>query len=86
VASENLDEQALRALARAKLDGGDLPMKREMRLWAPPGVHLPCALCERPIARGDVEFELQFPAGHALKVWRLHRGVLRGLGARAAPV
>jgi hypothetical protein len=73
VASENPDEQALRALARAKLDRGDLPTQREMRLWAGPGANLPCALCERPIARGDVEYELQFPAGHALKVWHLHR-------------
>jgi hypothetical protein len=68
-----MDEEALRARARVKLKGGDLPREPEVRLWGGPGFGLPCAVCDIAIPLSEMEYEAQFPAGYTLKVFRFHR-------------
>ena len=66
-------ERALRLKARERLSRGEIPRDPEGRLWAGPGVGLPCAVCDDPIGRHEIEYECQFPAGHALRIVRFHR-------------
>jgi hypothetical protein len=68
-----MDEEALRARAADKLRRGELPKSVETRVWAGPGLGMPCSLCENPILTDDVEYELQHTAGEALRAYRYHR-------------
>ena len=55
-----MDEHALRVEARERIQRGALPAEEPVRTWAGPGTGRSCGLCDRPIASGDAEFELQF--------------------------
>jgi hypothetical protein len=76
---------ALRERARAKLKSGELPAAGEIRLWAGPGLDMPCALCEQPITRADVEYEIELlPSDTRIRfhpvcreLWELERIVWR---------
>jgi hypothetical protein len=67
------DEEALRQKAHEKLRSGELPREAETRLWAGPGIGLPCGVCGNLIGRHETEYEAQFPAGYALRIVRFHR-------------
>jgi hypothetical protein len=55
------DEAALREKARAAIRSGKLPaLRRPDRAWSGHGVGAPCAVCQLPIQRYDLEFEIQF--------------------------
>jgi len=58
-----VDEPVLRERARAKIRRGALPADAETRVWAGPGLGLPCAVCEQPIGGDELEYELQFARG-----------------------
>jgi hypothetical protein len=70
-----VDEAALRERARQKLRSGVLPASAEARVWAGPGLGLPCAVCDQAIERDDLEYELEFALGPGtpLQPYRFHR-------------
>lgn len=57
------DTDTLRTRAAQLIATGRLPPGAPARSWGGPGSGEPCALCEVPIDRGELEFELEFPAG-----------------------
>lgn len=57
-----LREQVRGAIRTRKL----LAVRRPDRVWAGYGVDALCAVCERPIHRHDLEFEIQFAHGGAV--------------------
>jgi hypothetical protein len=54
------DEDILRQRAREAILAGKLPQRRPERIWAGPGFGHRCTICDRPVARDDVEYELEF--------------------------
>jgi len=55
-----MNEQTLREQARAIIHDGKLPDRRPDRTWGGPGVGAPCAICEIPVTRQQMELEIQF--------------------------
>jgi hypothetical protein len=58
-----MEEQALRAKARQVLEAGEVPNRRPDRTWGGPGVGAACAVCELPVTRDQMEFEIAFLRG-----------------------
>jgi hypothetical protein len=58
-------EEMLRQRARARLKSGALHTRAAVASYAGPGSGAPCALCDEPIVKADIEFELDFPADAA---------------------
>ena len=54
------DESILRAKARAAVENGKLPARRPDRTWGGPGVGAECTVCELPVTKHQMEFEIQF--------------------------
>ena len=54
------DEKILREQARAVVVNGKLPARRPDRTWGGPGVGAPCTVCELPVKKDELEFEIQF--------------------------
>ena len=54
------DESALRQQARAAIQAGRMPSHRPDRTWGGPGVGARCVICETPMGREELEFEVQF--------------------------
>jgi hypothetical protein len=50
----------LRDKARAAVREGKIPSLRPDRTWGGPGVGAPCAICELPVTKEEMEFEIQF--------------------------
>jgi hypothetical protein len=57
------DEKAIREQARAAIRNGKLPNRAPDRTWGGPGVGAPCTVCELPVTKGEMEFEIQFARG-----------------------
>jgi hypothetical protein len=53
------DEAYLRE-ARASVENGNLPSRRPDRTWGGPGVGAACAVCEKPVTKDEMEFEIEF--------------------------
>ena len=51
------DEARLREQAHAVVQNGKLPSHRPDRTW---GGRRPCAVCERPVSKDEMEFEIEF--------------------------
>jgi hypothetical protein len=54
------DEPILREKARAAIQNGKLPSRRPDRTWGGPGVGAVCSICELPVRKDELEFEIQF--------------------------
>jgi hypothetical protein len=54
------DEPRLREQAKAAIQNGKLPSRRPDRTWGGPGVGAECSICERPVSKQEMEFEIQF--------------------------
>jgi hypothetical protein len=54
------DEPILREKARAAVQNERLPARRPDRTWGGPGVGAECAVCEKPVGKDEMEFEIQF--------------------------
>jgi hypothetical protein len=54
------DEPFLRQQARTAMKAGRFPTRRPNRTWGGPGVGARCVICERPVGREELEFEVQF--------------------------
>ena len=57
------DECALREKARAVIDGGKFPKRHPDRMWGGPGVGADCTICNAPVKRDELEFEIEFARG-----------------------
>lgn len=54
------DEPALREHARRALQQDKMPNRQPDRLWGGPGVGAPCTVCDKPVSKNEMEFEVQF--------------------------
>jgi len=54
------DELRLRERARAVIQSGKLPSRTPDRTWGGPGVGATCSVCEKPVTKDQLEFEVQF--------------------------
>jgi hypothetical protein len=55
-----MDETILREKARQVVRNGKLPQRRPDRTWGGPGVGATCAVCDLPVRRDELEFEIEF--------------------------
>jgi len=53
-------ERALREKARQRIQSGAMPLAEPNRTWGGPGAGLTCAVCDQPITRNQIEYEVQF--------------------------
>ena len=72
------DEEVLRAKAREVIQQGKMPAHAPDRVWGGPGVDAPCAVCDLPISKSEMEFEVEFAVdgkggGGDLDKYHLHR-------------
>ena len=54
------DEASLREQARTAIQNSKLPSRAPDRTWGGPGIGAPCAVCERPVTKAEMEFEIEF--------------------------
>ncbi len=54
------DEPRLREQARAAVESGKLPSRAPDRTWGGPGVGAECSVCEQPVSKQEMEFEIHF--------------------------
>jgi hypothetical protein len=54
------NEPILREQARAVIKSGKLPARSPDRTWGGPGVGAACSVCEKPVMKDELEFEIQF--------------------------
>jgi hypothetical protein len=54
------DEPILRARAREVIQSGKIPGRKPDRTWGGPGVGALCAVCEKPVTKDEMEFEIEF--------------------------
>lgn len=65
-------EDELRGRARELIKEGHLPRGRPMHMWGGSGSDLVCSLCEEPIPRGEVEYELEYRTADGARQYRFH--------------
>ena len=58
-----MDDAVLCQHARIAIREGELPTRPPDRTWGGPGVGVPCAVCDLPVPRDGMEFEIQFAVG-----------------------
>ncbi len=66
------NEDILRKTARDAIRAGKLPDRRPEQMWGGPGIGAHCTICDRPIGRNEVEFELQFARNGASSLGNYH--------------
>jgi len=55
------DEPILREKARSVIQSRKLPARRPDRIWGcGPGVGAACSVCELPVTKDELEFEIEF--------------------------
>ena len=54
------DEVILREKAKEVIRTGKLPNRRPDRTWGGPGVGALCSVCQLPVTKDELEFEIQF--------------------------
>jgi len=54
------DEPALREHARQALEQNKIPNRSPDRVWGGPGVGAPCTICNKPVSKNEMEFEIQY--------------------------
>jgi hypothetical protein len=55
-----MTEAFLRQKARTALQEGKLPKRQPDRMWGGPGVGARCSVCDLPISKYEMEFEIQY--------------------------
>jgi len=66
-------EAELRAIARRRIEQGQLPSAVPSRIWGGHGTGQLCALCDEPIQCGDVELEVEAHVQGVARTIRFHR-------------
>jgi len=72
-----MDEAVLCQRARDAIREGRLPTRTPDRTWGGPGIGAPCAVCDLPVPRVVMQFEIQFAIhGNAphFDVYDVHTG------------
>jgi hypothetical protein len=64
-------QEALRPIARERIAKGQLPCERPSRMLGGPGSGQLCSLCDKPIERYQIEFEIE-PEGATEQTFRFH--------------
>jgi hypothetical protein len=90
------DEPVLRQKARSAIENGRLPVCQPDRIWGGPGIGAPCAVCDLPVKKEEVEFEIQFERNGAkpsldryhvhircFAAWEFERKNAGGVGPRS---
>jgi hypothetical protein len=54
------DESLLREKAQAAVRNGKLPARAADRTWGGPGVGAFCSVCDLPVTKDEMEFEIEF--------------------------
>jgi hypothetical protein len=54
------DEKVLRVKAREAMGAGKLPVRRPERTWGGKGGGACCAVCDLPVRRDEIGFDLEF--------------------------
>jgi hypothetical protein len=54
------DEPSYVTKARLAVEQRKLPNRPPDRLWGGPGVGAPCRVCDRPVEKDEMEFEIEF--------------------------
>lgn len=62
-----MDQNELRMTIREKLARGALPREKCQVTWFGPGAGHPCAACEQPISRHQIECECEQPVEGLLR-------------------
>ena len=55
-----MDETVLCQRVRIAIREGKLPTRSPDRTWGGPGIGAPCAVCNLPVSRYGMQFEMQF--------------------------
>jgi hypothetical protein len=58
------DNTVLRQKAHQAIQAGKLPRYRPQRMWGGWGTGACCMICDKPVGRDEVEYELQFAQDH----------------------
>jgi hypothetical protein len=72
-----MDEAAIRELARRVIQREEIPNRAPDHLWGGYGTGIPCAICDLPVRKEEMEFELEFVFDSAelcVAVYHLHNG------------
>jgi len=64
-------EEALRPIARERIAKGQLPRKEPSRMLGGPGSGQICSLCDKPIERYQIEYEIE-QRGASAQTFRFH--------------
>ena len=89
-------EQTVRMKAHVAMQSGKIPSCPPDRTWGGPGVGAPCAICDLPVKRDELEFEIQFAFDGAVPgldkfhlhlrcfaAWEFEREKLQGASPRS---
>jgi hypothetical protein len=69
-----IDEAILCQRARNAIREGRLPTRTPDRTWGGPGIGAPCAVCDLPVPRDGMQFEIQFAIHGKRDVYHVHTG------------
>jgi hypothetical protein len=59
-----LGDSVLRQKAQAAIRNGSVPVGRPDRTWGGPGIGAPCAVCDLPVTKGEMEYEFEMKVAH----------------------
>jgi hypothetical protein len=65
-------EAELRPIARDRIATGQLPRETPARLWAGRGTGQLCALCDKPIQRNEVEYDVERHIDEGVQMFPFH--------------
>jgi hypothetical protein len=65
-------EAELRPTARERIATGQLARDTPARIWAGKGTGQLCALCDKPIQRDEVEYEVEHHTDEVRRTFRFH--------------
>jgi hypothetical protein len=65
-------EAELRPIARERIASGQLPREAPSRIWGGHGTGQLCALCDKPIERDEVEYEVEEHIDGTVQLFRFH--------------
>jgi len=65
-------EAALRPIARERIAKRQLPCEAPSKMWGGHGTGQRCALCDKPIQRDEVEYEVEGHIDGAVQAFRFH--------------
>jgi hypothetical protein len=65
-------EAELRPIARERIASGQLPHETPARMWAGHGTGRPCALCDKPIEKDEIEYEVEHQTESGVQTFHFH--------------